>query len=48
MLKNIETFNETLIEKLRKKDQWPIPGGLEKGKGCNKGLRLTELSNSGG
>lgn len=47
MLKNIEICNETILEKLRKKDQWPVPGDLVKGKNCNK-LRLTGLSNSGG
>jgi hypothetical protein len=47
-LKNIDTYNEALIEKLRRKDQLPARGGLEKGGICNKIPRLTGLSGSGG
>ena len=48
MLKNIESYNEALIEKLRKKDQWPVGGELHKRKKCDETLRLTGLSNNGG
>lgn len=48
MLRNIEAVNETFVEEIRKKKQIPFPGSPIREKPCNKALKLTGLSNSGG
>lgn len=47
-MKNVDVYNDPLFKAIKSKGHCMIPAGVVKEKNCNKNLKLTGLSNSGG